>query len=118
MVIPAPVQAVAFSADGKLVATGSADQTVRVWDAATGRELQRLSDHHAAIIGVAIGADNASIVSAGADGSIRVWKPAAVRVFAGHEGPIRPLPPIPTAPRSTRPRPTGRSRSSTSTTEA
>ncbi|HKM55847.1 MAG TPA: WD40 repeat domain-containing protein [Isosphaeraceae bacterium] len=73
--------------DGKLVATGSADQVVRFWDASTGRELERLSAHQGAITGVAILPDNASVVSSAADGAIRVWKPAAVRIFTGHEGP-------------------------------
>ena len=65
-----------------------ADRTVRVWDTASGRELQRLSDHASALVGVAILPDNKSIVSAGADNAVRVWVPAAVRVFAGHQGPI------------------------------
>ena len=32
--------------------------------------------------------DNAQVVSAGGDNKVRVWKPAAVRVFAGHQGPV------------------------------
>ena len=38
------VSALAFSADGKLVASGSADRTVRIWDTATGKELRRFAD--------------------------------------------------------------------------
>ena len=36
------VNAVSFSPDGKTLASGSEDNTVRVWDLATGKELQRL----------------------------------------------------------------------------
>ena len=81
-----------FSNDNnKLVASGSADNMVRFWDVANPaapRELQDLSDHGAAIVGVAVLPDNAQVVSAGADNKVRVWKPAAVRVFAGHQGPV------------------------------
>jgi WD40 repeat protein len=40
-----PVYSVSFSGDGKWIASGSSDNTVRVWDAATGKELQRLEGH-------------------------------------------------------------------------
>ena len=50
-----------------------------------------MTDHKAAIAGAAMLADNKSVVSAGADKSVRVWSPAALRVFAGHQGPILSL---------------------------
>ena len=84
----APVSSVFLSDDANRVATGSADQSVRFWDAASGRELQDCTDHHAAIGRVAGLPDNKSVVSAGADNAVRVWTPAAVRVFAGHQGPV------------------------------
>ena len=70
------------------MATGSSRPDVRFWDAATGRELQQLSDHRAAIIGVGFSRTTSRSSRRVRDGAIRVWKPAAVKVFAGHEGPI------------------------------
>ena len=61
--------------------------------------------------------DNKSVVSAGADNAVRVWVPAAVRVFAGHQGPIHERGRSPEwGPGLSRPPPTSRSRSSTSKT--
>ena len=82
------ISAVSISDDGSRIVTGSADQTVRVWTSPSGRELQRMSDHRAGVVGVAFLGNNKSVVSAGADNAVRAWMPAAVRIFAGHDGPI------------------------------
>jgi len=64
------VRGVAFSPDGKVVASGGADATVRVWDTATGKELRRVQEHDAEVQSVAISPDGKLVASGGDDGVI------------------------------------------------
>jgi WD40 repeat protein len=67
------VHAVGFSADSTLIATGSADHTARVWEAATGTLLATLRGHTDTIHTVRWSSDGLYLVTAGWDGVIRVW---------------------------------------------
>ncbi len=83
----ASVYAVAYSPDGKRLASGSYDRTVKVWDAATGEEVRTLRGHAKAILGVAFSPDGRRLASASDDHTVKVWDVAsgtAVRTLAGH----------------------------------
>ena len=67
------VTSVAFSADGKRIASGSYDRTVRVWDARTGQEALTLKGHADPVTSVAFSADGKRIVSGSTDQTVRVW---------------------------------------------
>lgn len=68
------MQSVAFSPDGKLVASGSSDATVRIWSTETGQPVgPPLRGHLGTVLDVAFNPDGHTIVSGGADGTVREW---------------------------------------------
>jgi WD40 repeat protein len=67
------VHAVAFSPDGKLVATGSSDRTVRLWEAATGRQLFSFVGHTDQVRAVTFDADGKRLASGDDAGWIKLW---------------------------------------------
>jgi WD40 repeat protein len=69
------VNSVAFSLDGAHIASGSLDNTIRIWDAATGKVVAGPFKGHAGWVNcVAFSPDGTCIISGSSDSTIRVWE--------------------------------------------
>ncbi|MEV6714557.1 hypothetical protein AB0M48_21265 [Lentzea sp. NPDC051208] len=71
-----PLQRLAFSPDGTLIAAGTTDDLVRVWDVRNPRNPQVravLHGHTERVWGVAFSPDNRTLATTGADRTVRVW---------------------------------------------
>jgi tricorn protease-like protein len=82
------VVALAFSPDGALVASGSVDETIRLWEAATGKEVLRIEAHAGVVGSVAFSPDGKTLASGGEDFTVRLWDVATGREpqrCEGHE---------------------------------
>jgi sugar lactone lactonase YvrE len=79
------VLSVSFSPDGRLLASGSYDSTVKLWDVVAGKELRALTGHTTLVNSVAFSPDGKLLASSGAgEGTVRIWDVATgelVRTF-------------------------------------
>jgi WD40 repeat protein/serine/threonine protein kinase len=78
---------VAYSPDGRCLASAGWEGTVKVWDAATGQELRTLKGHTNGAQSVAYSPDGRCLASAGWDGTVKVWDAATgqeLRTLKGH----------------------------------
>ncbi len=67
------VNALAVTPDGKQAVSASDDQTLKVWDLVSGRELRTLTGHSNSVNAVAVTPDSKHAVSASSDHTLKVW---------------------------------------------
>ena len=81
------VRSVAYGPDGKFIASGSDDNTIKLWDVATGECIKTFEGHTSGVCYVAYSPDGKYIASGSYDNSIKLWNVAigeCVNTFKGH----------------------------------
>ena len=85
------VSSVAFSPDGSLLASGSDDNTIRLWDGTTGEHIKTLTGHTGRVSSVAFSPDGSLLASGSDDNTIRLWDGTTgehIKTLTGHTRPV------------------------------
>jgi WD40 repeat protein len=77
----AQVWDVTFSPDGKRIASASLDNTLKIWDTATGKDLLTFTGHTQGVAAVSFSPDGTQLASGSFDGSVKLWDAATGREF-------------------------------------
>jgi WD40 repeat protein len=88
---PVAMQSLAISPDGAKVAAGSGaggDNLIRVYEVASGKELQTLPGHAGAVTNLMFHSDNRTIASSSLDKSARLGDVGVIKTLAGHTGAV------------------------------
>lgn len=88
------VSEVAFSPDGKTLASGSWDNSVKLWDVASGQEVKSLEGHTGWVWSVAFSPDGKTLASGSGDKTIRLWSVESgevIKTLDGHTDWVQPI---------------------------
>ncbi len=86
----AAINMVKYSPTGKYVYSASDDKSIKMWDVATGIDVETFNAHEAPVLTIELSADGQSMVSGDADGTLILWNALSGEVLtkiAAHDGP-------------------------------
>jgi WD40 repeat protein len=86
------VNSVAYSPDGQTLASGSGDETIKLWDVKTGNLLQTFTGHSDSVWSVAYSPDGQTLASGSRDMTIKLWDVKTgnlLQTLSGHSGWVR-----------------------------
>jgi WD40 repeat protein len=82
---------VSFSPDGKTLATGSYDRTIKLWNVETGQEIRTLTGHNGSVYTVSFSNDGKTLATGSWDSTIKLWNVETgkeIRTLSGHNGSV------------------------------
>ncbi|MEH1989677.1 WD40 repeat domain-containing protein, partial [Nostoc sp.] len=80
-----------FSPDGKTLASGSSDNTIKLWDVSTGKAIKTLIGHSSSVWGVGFSPDGKTLASGSSDNTIKLWDVStgkAIKTLTGHSSSV------------------------------
>src|SRR5262252_5917002 len=83
---PDVFNSVAFSPDGRWLASGSNDNTVKLWEASSGKLVRSLEGHQDSVSSVAFSPDGRWLASGSNDKTVRLWDASSGRLVRSLEG--------------------------------
>ncbi len=86
-----PIYSVTFSPDGKYAMSGCADNTMKLWDVASAREIRTFRGHSYYVRSVAFSPDGKHVMSGSADNTMKLWDVDTgkeIRTFQGHSSEV------------------------------
>ena len=85
------VSSVSFSSDGKFIASGSLDSTVKLWEISTGKLIKDFKGHNSDVFSVSFSSDGKFIASGSYDHTVKLWEVSTgklIKDFKGHNSDV------------------------------
>lgn len=88
------ITSIAASPGGKYILSGSADNTIRLWEKSNGREIREFNGHSNTVTSIAFSSNGQLVASGSEDNTIKLWQVATgreIRTLSGHTSNINSI---------------------------